>query len=660
MQTLSVDQLVGQALGNYRIERFLGQGRLNAVYLARSQTSQLTGALTLYLVPERFSPDARHRFIKRFLKEAAAISTLQHPHILSIYEYGEYSGYPYLITPYMMNGSLADIVKQQGRCSHEYALEIVEQVVAGVGFAHNQGFIHGTLKPSNLVLGGDQSILVAGFGLMHMLQVQGVEQNNQPYAHLLSIADTFLAAPEYIAPEVVQGQSIDKRSDIYALGAILFELLSGRPPFTGNNPIDVAKQHVSQSAPSLRSLCPDIPIALASVVNQALDRDPDRRFQHVDELLEAFSQVSAGASGVSGPILRTTEKTATIVEANQPYRAGSEAGGNWQLMPPIVTGHLPKIDLSTSSKRPVARTIVPQPPVSPPARVTQTGPVQPVPRQPQPLPVPAPVPVPPPVGKEVSNDSMKPFEWWSLSPQEPLLLRNAEPANQNAWAKPEAVNPPDNWGAPKAVNMTDSWGGAAAPMTVRSPAKRPRPLAKPSRGVGRRQVVALLAAGGVVAAGAVIAVNLNLVHMMDNMAVPHTNQTHPVATTGNPTNPTTNGKPPTTGNQQPKQSTGGQPANVIGSSSMALNSAIIFTNPADNKTSLLIRLPSGNFVAYERACTHEGILVHYDPATHTLVCPAHGSIFDPANGGSVLQGPALTPIPKVVIHVNGNGTITAV
>ncbi len=617
MPTLSVDQLVGQTLGNYRIERFLGQGRLNAVYLARSLTARQMGALTLYLIPSRFSPEAHNRFITRFLKEAAAITTLQHPHILPIYEYGEHSGYPYLVTPYMMNGSLADIIKQQGTCSHEHALEILEQIVAGVSFAHNQGFIHGTLRPTNIVLNADKTMLVAGFGLMHMLQVQGIERTDQPYAHLLSIAGTFLAGPEYIAPEVVQGQSIDARSDIYSLGAILFELLSGRPLFSGSDPIEIAKKHVKLVTPSLRALCPDIPIALESVVNHALEREPARRFQHVDELLEAFSQVSLGTTGHHSTAMRVDER---------PPRSGLPNTDSWQLVPPIVTGHLPKVEIESSARIAAVQRPTPQKPVPlPPAR---SLPVQPPEVRLSSAPA-------LPDEKERSNGAARPFEWWSLSPQqEPLVLRDEKAANNNNWEASELVKPTENW-------------GGAAPLESRPlpEARRSRPL-KRSRGVGRRQVVALLATGGVVALGAAVATHLNLGQMMDNLANPHVGANQSQQTVGN-------ANPPAV----PSKQGGGHTGTVVGVTTMALNSAVYFVNPADQKMSVLVHLVNGGFTAYERACTHEGVSVRYDPGTRTLVCPAHGAVFDPANG-NVLQGPATTPIRKVAVRVNGDGTIT--
>src|SRR5579875_3382654 len=136
MQALSLDQLVGQTLDGYRVERLLGKGRLNAVYLAQNLVSRRTDALTLYLVPESFPPESRQRFLRRFLKGAATVSVLQHPHILPIYAFGDYQGVPYLVTPYTMYGSLADGLKRRGRYEHPEVLEILKQVASGLEYAH--------------------------------------------------------------------------------------------------------------------------------------------------------------------------------------------------------------------------------------------------------------------------------------------------------------------------------------------------------------------------------------------------------------------------------------------------------------------------------------------------------------------------------------------
>ncbi|MBV9259727.1 MAG: protein kinase, partial [Ktedonobacteraceae bacterium] len=642
MQTLVIDRLVGQTLGSYSVERLMGQGRLSAVFFAQNTLTSINGALTLFIVPEHFSRDAHARFIQRFRKEATALTALQHPHILPVHEYGEYQGYPYLVTPYMTNGSLADIVKRQGRCDYTDVLEILEQIVAGLEYAHRKGVIHGTLKPSNIVLSDDQNMLVAGFGLMHMLQMRGVEHNDRPYGHLFSIADTFLAAPEYIAPEIVQGQSIDKRSDIYALGIILFELLSGKPPFSGQKPLDVAKMHVEQSIPSLRTLCPDIPMAVASVVNQALDRDPARRFQSAGELAEALAQAVIGASGSMRRLDQTahadhnlpetpphgyatsnwqfmppivTGKVAAVNPATKKpapapeVRSGSS--DSWQLTPPVVTGHLemaegPVREAGTSRvSRPNASQAAPQ--VKPRAAAPPTF-VPPPPEAAAQMIAASASPVEPVVpAQRESRSEERRWDWWEQSPQGPLVLSGTE-ANQ--WNE-----------AP--------WSQPATAQRSRSSGSGRRTRNKP-KAVGRRKVVALLATGGI-AAGVLLGAKLALSPQTTNNTM--TNQ-QPANTNGNAAN---------TGVKQPQ---GNHPGDVIGSRAMAPNTAVLFNNQQD----LLIRLPNGNFVAYNRACTHEGVPINYDPVTKKMVCPAHGAIFDPAQNAKVLQGPAPTPVKAVKIR----------
>ncbi len=561
MQTLSVDQLVGQNTGKYRIERMLGRGQLNTVYLARDLVQQNTVALTTFVIPERFSAEAHHRFIQRFHKEAATLAKLDHPHVLPIYEAGELDGNPYLVTPYMTNGSLADLLKREGRCSPESVLEILEQVVAGLEYAHSKGVLHATLRPSNILLGDQQTWLVAGFGLMRLLQMRGIMQDNRPYAHLMSIADTLLVAPEHVAPEIVQGQEIDVRSDVYAVGSILFELLSGKPPFTGTNPLDVIKQHVEKPVPSLRALCPDIPIALVSVVNQALERNLARRFQHVGEIVEAFTQV------YGGPANNTQRK---VLSPSTTSRRDEK-----KISQTPSTPAYPIIKVAESASEAVRW---PQP----------SAPLQELPRTQSSRPM----SVPPVANVARSTTSEAP--WWlnASSPRQELPRVQApgtEPLRRGTT--PASQRPGSN--------------------------RRSQSSTKTNRRMSRRQVVTLIAAGSVVAAGAVVAINLTHVFQQG----------------------------------------------TLNTAVIPTNSAVSFTNHAGN-ASLLVHLSNGNFVAYDKACTHSGVYLNYNPATQKFVCPAHGAIFDPAHGGAVLREPTggqnTKPLPKVAIRIDGNGNITAV
>jgi serine/threonine protein kinase len=649
MQAVAVDNLVGQTLGNCHVERLLGRGRLSAVYLGQQPAQQRTVAVTAFLVPEAFSVQARERFLARFRREAQALVSLNHPRVLPIYEYGEQYGYPYLVTPYAADGSLANVLKQRGRCTPAFILQALEQIAAGIDYAHSHGVVHGTLKPANVLLHGhdERDLQVAGFGLVRILEMRGIEQSDLPYAHLLNIAGTFLGTPEYIAPECVQGQPADARSDIYALGILLFELLSGRPPFTGSDPLEVALQHIQQPLPLLRALCPDIASELEAVVNRALARDPVQRFQRATELAAAFAQALSDEQ-------RAAAASGTPIGVSQPPPRGQPSSkvtstGKWQLLPPVVTGYVPAVKPA---------------PVSPALQqATQAVPLAAAaPARPDPLILPA---SPVLSSQDVDAMAVDPFEWWSKTFTGHLPTPNAS-----------AMGVPGTAG---------TYG----------PARRSAPR---KQRMNRRQAVAALAGGGLLVAAFG---GLSLAHMLENGThqttanttgtVPSTKTTPTQGQLGsNPTSTPTMAQPTSKPTSKPTQkptpthtnstaTPGSTPTSaptptptpnvptptpshtgtVIGHTNQATNTANSFTNPADGHGSLLIHLPNGNFVAYEKACTHEGVAVYYDGGSHQLVCPAHGARFDPANGGNVTQGPANSPLPRVTIHVNGDGTITA-
>jgi serine/threonine protein kinase/Rieske Fe-S protein len=660
MQILSTDELVGKTIGTYHVERLLGRGRLSAVYLARHPVQSTTVALTIILIPEHFSSEARNRFMVRFTKEALALTALQHQHILPVYAYGEQYGYPYLVTPYMMHGSLADVLKQQGHCTLSYVEHILEQVAVGLEYAHSKGVIHGTLKPANILLGSEQSMLVAGFGLMHIVQLRGLEQNDPPNAHLLNIAKTFLGAPEYLAPEIVQGQPIDTRSDIYALGCILFELLSGKPPFSGVSPFDIAMQHVQQPLPSLHKRCPHLPIALESVINHALASNPAQRFQRVSELAEAFVQVCRGMNRATEPLVKDigpsdeAKGSAAVVIQTQDDEVldmpiEGPPTGNWQLMPPIITGKTsvvqsllrgPQISAKVAGRTADTWQLVP------PIVTGHFAAVKPA---------------------EATLQSTKLADVVPMIPGDdaPELESVIEPA-AGAPEIPERGSPlseePLLSAKPGASGSVPTSPGLIEFAELHSPVQEesssPKMGEKTSAHVSRRRVVtAMLVTGGVAITGGLIVGGINLAHMMHPVNTPSPAQ----GRKGTHLTPGGKQKQPDEGTSAPtptKKPQATHTGTIVGSTTLAINSAADFNNPVDGKASLLIHLPTNSFVAYEQACTHQAVAVHYDAATQTLVCPAHGSIFDPANGGKVLQGPATRPLLPVTVRVNVDGTIT--
>jgi len=631
---VSVDELVGQTLGTCHVEQLLGRNSLSAIYLAQQPEQNRTVALTLFMIPEQFSLRARIRFISRFTSQAAALVLLDHPHILPIFEYGERFGYPYLVTPYVTYGSLANLLKRQKQCSPAYTLEILAQVAASLDYVHSRGVIHGALKPSHILLPNVHTAQVAGFGLVHMLEMRGIDSNpqsNTELAHLLSITGTFLGAPEYIAPECVVGQPADAHSDIYCLGIILFEMLSGKLPFNGTNPFEVAMQHVEQPIPSLRALCPDISADLEQVIFKALQRDPAQRFQYASELANAFAR-ALQLMPQSSPTITTS--TAQETEATHLAAAGVQdeqttSTSKWQLVPPIITGRLPAVHASDLL------------PIDSETQFTQDTRAWQL--------------VPPIITGRLPAMEL------------PSTPATSEPEDADAaFLAPTGEQSSKFFASTVAEQPFHSEESADIPPIDLSP-ETSRPKRKRSTGrpkyvtMTRRQAVALLATGGIAAVGAITVGGISLAHLLGD-------KTHPQNPTGNTgTAPTSGPRPPHAtpdrpGNTPTPHPTAkpapNPPGTAIGNIDQPLNSAVNFSNPVDDEASLLIHLPSNNFVAYESACTHQGVPVQYDPGTHTLICPAHFSIFDPANGGKVIQGPANRPLPAVTIRVNADGTIT--
>lgn len=638
MQTLSTEQLVGQTIDNYVVRSLLGRSCLNAVYLAQHPMQQDVVALTTFRLPEHFSSEAHARFLQRFVREAAALTTLKHRNLLPVIGYGEKFGYSYLITPYMTNGSLADLLQRQGYCAPSYALNVLEQVVAGVGYAHRKGIVHGALKLSNILFQSNETFVVASFGLANILQQRGIKPIDKPYGHLLNIADTFLYAPTSIAPEVVQGQPVDQHSDIYGIGAMLFELLSGKLLFTGSSPLDTAMQHVQHPLPSLHQIRPNVPIAMELVINHALARDPDQRFQHVSELVEAFAQTCRGEISHTEPYHNSntsstvnTPSKGVVNESVPSTREEHISVGPWQLLPPVVTGKINAVSVTGKQMNAAsshAASMEPKPIVQ---QVATNAPLQTRMQR-------VPTQSIPPESATKDTDAMKTPDWWIQTPSDPFAAYLTQQSEQS-----------QNVSSTKAFHAEQSVSHSVSQST-----KRSRRSTKRSHNAGRRNVVALLAVDGVAAVGVGVAAKMNLMHLIP-AATSHTpSMMNATTTNGNQTQIGDGGNGGTSKQNTPQSHAGV----VVGTTDLGINASMGFLNPSDGKPSLLIHLPNGKFVAYERACTHQGVEVNYDSATHKLVCPAHGAIFDPANNAAVLQGPAKRPMTLVTVRVNADGTIT--
>jgi serine/threonine protein kinase len=290
------DSHVRFMIRGYCLEELLGYGKMTSLYRARTEElwQMPEVIMTLLHIPETFSTQARKRFLERFLHEASKIVQLRHPSLFPLYGYGEEDGLPYLVMSDVTGQTLAERLKKKKRWSPSETLALLEPIAAALSYIHKQGVVYQFFNPSNVLFQKDAPPQITGLNLPQILCLAGLEEekiNIYSFEHLKNIVGGYLGAPEYLAPEVVRGTEPDPRSDVYSLGILLFEMLSGQLPFTGKDYLEVAHKHIQTLLPSLHDIVPELPVALELVVNRALHRNLNYRFQTPSELIATFSHV---------------------------------------------------------------------------------------------------------------------------------------------------------------------------------------------------------------------------------------------------------------------------------------------------------------------------------------------------------------------------------
>ncbi|MBK7897403.1 MAG: protein kinase [Anaerolineaceae bacterium] len=272
--------LTRKKYGRYEIESELGRGGMATVYLAHDPRFGRKVALKVMSHALRDDPTFRGRFER----EARIIATLEHPAIVPVYDYGESDGQPFLVMRYMPGGTLADRIIARP-FSLEAAVPIIQRLAGALDHAHQQGVIHRDLKPGNILFDQYNNAFLTDFGIVKL-------------AHGGTVSLTgsgVIGTPAYMSPEQIHGEkSLDGRSDIYTLGIILFEMLTGRKPYRAETPIKQMMAHVLTPTPSIRALKPDLPEAFEPVMQRVLAKERDERFATAAELTEAISQTLYG------------------------------------------------------------------------------------------------------------------------------------------------------------------------------------------------------------------------------------------------------------------------------------------------------------------------------------------------------------------------------
>ncbi len=279
--------LLGKEIGLCVLERLLGYGGSSAVFLARSLTSGEQVAVKVFLPRSTLDGQMRKSFYQRFLREAEAASQLDHPNILSVHAYGEHEGMPYIVMPYMPGGTLSEYIRQHGPLSLPEALSYLEQIAAALDYAHTHGCVHCDVKPANILLDGTGHVALSDFGIVHWLQAETATSADEKAGKKSS--ETLMGTPDYVSPEQAMGEQLDGRSDVYSLGATLYALLTGEPPFQAETPIALALMHVHEAPAPVGLLRADVTPQVDFVLLKALAKWPEERFQTAGEFAAAFA-----------------------------------------------------------------------------------------------------------------------------------------------------------------------------------------------------------------------------------------------------------------------------------------------------------------------------------------------------------------------------------
>lgn len=276
------DQL-GRIIGErYKLESILGVGGMGAVYRATHMKLGKTVALKMLRVNEPNVKDLE----SRFEREAMTTSQLQHPRLTSVHDYGvSENSEPYLVMDYIDGVTLSSALKSGGEFSLARAISIFSQICEGLAYAHSQGILHRDLKPSNIMLGkdfqGNDAVTIVDFGISKLLWSEHAAQN--------TATGQIMGSPSYMSPEQCQGQPMDGRSDIYSLGCLMFEVLTGTPPFRGEHPVELIYKHMHETPEfPAQSMLPQ---KLADIVLKCLEKNKAKRFQSADEIIHTLKNL---------------------------------------------------------------------------------------------------------------------------------------------------------------------------------------------------------------------------------------------------------------------------------------------------------------------------------------------------------------------------------
>jgi len=286
----------GNKLGPYEIQSPLGAGGMGEVYRARD--SRLNRDVAIKILPTSFSADPDR--LQRFAQESRAAAALNHPNILSIFDIGEDHGAPYVVSELLEGETLRDRLRESALPSRK-AIDYAQQIASGLAAAHDKGIVHRDLKPENIFITNDGRAKILDFGLAKFTRPEADASGDAPTQQVIGTdAGTVMGTVGYMSPEQVRGKPADARADIFAFGAILYEMLSGKRAFHGDSPVDTMSAILKEEPPDLSETNRNVPPALERVVRHCLEKNPAERFQSARDVafnLGALTDISTSSRG---------------------------------------------------------------------------------------------------------------------------------------------------------------------------------------------------------------------------------------------------------------------------------------------------------------------------------------------------------------------------
>jgi eukaryotic-like serine/threonine-protein kinase len=296
--------------GRYELLELVGSGGMSSVW--RSHDRLLDRTVAIKVLHEQFATD--DEYVERFRREARSVAQLSHPNIVTVIDRGEDESRQFIVFEFVEGENLKQLIRRTGPLPVRDAIQMALQMARALAFAHGRGLVHRDVKPQNVLLNDDGQAKMTDFGIARSVDVQGV-----------TITGTVLGTSEYISPEQARGEQVNARSDVYSLGVVLYELLTGSVPFTGENFVAVALKHVHEPPPNVLELRPDAPPRVAMAVERAMAKDPADRFQSMGELcneLEASLHDLDPASEEATMIARPAASPATRPAKRRQRRRG--------------------------------------------------------------------------------------------------------------------------------------------------------------------------------------------------------------------------------------------------------------------------------------------------------------------------------------------------